>query len=194
MKMQRLIVAALATLWLAGPSHAQTKKEWVQKVLQLQQPSIEAIGQQLVEQPANALLQRAGLVVQGSVAPEQREALAKDLHATARKFADENAPLLRKRAVELAPATIGPLLEQKFSEDELKQLHTMLSSPVFAKYQQLGSEMQKALASKLVAETRTTVEPKVRALEQQIAQKLQAAPKAAAASAPAPAPAAAPKK
>lgn len=189
MKMQRLLVAALATLWLAGTSHAQTKKEWVQKVLQLQQPSIEAIGQQLIEQPANVLLQRAGLVVQGSVAPAQREAVVKDLHATTRKFADENIPVLRKRAVELAPTTIGPLLEQKFSEDELKQLHAMLSSPLFTKYQQLGNEMQNALGSKLVAETRASVEPKVRALEQQIAQKLQAASKAAGASAPAPAPA-----
>lgn len=191
MNIKRPLFAVVAALWLVAPSYGQTKKEWVEKVLQLQQPSIEAIGQQLVEQPANTLLQRAGLVVQANVAPEQREAVAKELHAIARKYADENAPLLRRRAVELAPITIGTLLEQKFSEEELKQLHAMLSSPLFAKYQQLGSDMQKALASKLIAETRVSIEPKVRALEQQFAQKLQAAPKA---NASAPATSAAPTK
>ncbi|HSV68503.1 MAG TPA: hypothetical protein VLI72_00205 [Methylibium sp.] len=196
--MLKLVIVAGALL-LAGQVHAQAKKDLVQKVLQAQQGAIEATGQQLAEQPANAMLQRAAMAVQGGLPPEQREAVVKDLQAAAKKYADEAVPLLRKRAVELAPTTIGPVLEEKFSEDELKQLATLLNSPLFKRYQQLGGDMQKALATKLVAETRPTIEPKIRALEQQMAQRLQAAQKAASAPAagsapPAPAAPAASKK
>jgi len=52
--------------------------------------------------------------------------------------------------------------------------------------------MQRTLAEKLVADTRPTVEPKLRALEQQIAQRLQTAQRGTAASAPASAPAPSP--
>ena len=56
---------------------------------------------------------------------------------------------MRDRALKLAPSTIGAVLEEKFSEDELKQLVAWLESPVNKKYQQLGAEMQNAFAQKL---------------------------------------------
>ena len=92
------------------------------------------------------------------------------------------------------PATLGPLYEERFNDEELKQLVAFLESPVYRKYQQLGVEMQRTLAEKLVADTRPTVEPKLRALEQQIADRLRTAQRGAGGSAsgaaPAPAPAA----
>ena len=92
---------------------------------------------------------------------------------------------MRERAVQLAPSTVGALLEEKFSEDELKQLIAIIESPVNLKFLQLGGEMQKALIDKLVAETQSAIEPKVKALELAIGKRLaqatpaEAAPKAA---------------
>jgi len=126
------------------------------------------------------------------VPAERREAVAREIQSDVKKYADETVPLLRKRAVELAPATLGPLFEERFNDDELKQLVTFLESPVYRKYQQLGGEMQRSLGEKLVADTRPTVEPRLRALEQQITQRLQAAQRGPAASAPGPAPAPSP--
>jgi hypothetical protein len=63
-----------------------------------------------------------------------------------------------------------------------------LESPVNKKYAQLSGDMQKALAEKLVAETRPTIETKLKALEQSVIKQLGITPKPAA-SAPAPAPA-----
>jgi len=185
-------IALAVALASAAQAHAETKKELVQKLLVLQQPGIEAAGKQLAEQPAAALMQRVGIAMQAGLPADKREAVARDIQSDVKKYADEAVPLLRKRAVELAPGTLGPLYEQHFNDDELKQLVTFLESPVYRKYQQLGAEMQRTLAEKLVADTRPTVEPKLRALEQQIAQRLQTAQRGTAASAPASAPAPSP--
>ena len=185
-------IALAVALASAAQAHADTKKELVQKLLVLQQPGIEAAGKQLAEQPAAAMMQRAGIAMQAGLPADKREAVARDIQSDVKKYADEAVPLLRKRAVELAPGTLGPLYEQHFNDDELKQLVTFLESPVYRKYQQLGAEMQRTLAEKLVADTRPTVEPKLRALEQQIAQRLQTAQRGTAASAPASAPAPSP--
>ena len=164
---------------------ASTKKDLVAKVLLLQQPAIEQAAQALAERPALQMLQQAGMALQSQVPADKREAVAKEIQAEAKKYADEAVPLVRERAVKLAPSTVGALLEEKFSEDELKQLIAIIESPVNRKFLQLGGEMQNALIDKLVAETQSAVEPKVKALEQAIGKRLAQAIPSAAASAPA---------
>jgi hypothetical protein len=166
-----------------GSNAAQDKKPLVAKVLQLQQPGIENAARLVAEQPALMLLQQAGLVLQ-RVPAERREATAREIQAEAKKYADEAVPLLRQTAVRVAPTTIGPILEEKFTVDELKQLIAILESPVNRKFQQLGGDMQRALNEKLVAETRATIEPKINALQQAVGEKLKAAAATAPASAP----------
>ena len=164
---------------------ASTKKDLVAKVLLLQQPAIEQAAQALAERPALQMLQQAGMALQSQVPADKREAVAKEIQAEAKKYADEAVPLVRERAVKLAPSTVGALLEEKFSEDELKQLIAIIESPVNRKFLQLGGEMQNALIDKLVAETQGAVEPKVKALEQAIGKRLAQAIPASASPAPA---------
>ena len=166
----------------AGASAA--KKELVQKVLKLNQAGIEAVGTQLAGQTANQAMQSAGQAI-GRLPADKRDAVAAQVQGDVRKFYDETAPLLRERAVKLAPATLGAALEEKFSEDELKTLVAWLESPVSRKYQQLAGEQQQALAQKLIEDTRAQIEPRLKTLEQTISTKLSAA---AGASKAAPAP------
>lgn len=160
----------------SAPAASKAKKEMVAKVLQLQRAGIEGAARVLAEQPAAQMMQRAGLVLQNNVPAEKREAIAKAIQADAKKYAAEAVPILTKRAVELAPTTIGPILEEKFSEAELKQLIGILESPVNRKFQSLGGEMQRALSEKLVPDARGSIEPKLRALEQSMAQRLNVPP------------------
>ena len=51
-----------------------------------QQGGIDGIARSLVEQPAMALMQQAGMILQTRVAPEKREALAKEIQADVRKY------------------------------------------------------------------------------------------------------------
>ncbi|MFT3720893.1 hypothetical protein [Pseudorhodoferax sp.] len=162
-----LLLAAAATL-----AHAETKKDLVDKVLQLQRPFIENQARALAERPLAVMMQSANVVVQQRVPLEKREALLKDIQAELRKFAEESTPIMRDHAVRLMPQTTGAVLDAKFSEAELKQLVGILESPVFRKYQQSTDEMFRPLNDKLLQEARVDLEPRLKALEQSIRKKL----------------------
>lgn len=206
--MKQLFVAAL--LGSAALAHAQTaasapaapatpatsaapsspaKKELVQKLMVLQQPGIESLARSLVEQPAVQMMQAAGRALQQQVAPEKREAVGKTIEADIKKYVEESVPLVRDRAVRLAPSTIGAVMEEKFTEDELRQLIGWLESPVNKKYSQLGPEIQNGFTQKLVAESRPLVDPRLQALEAKVRTSLGTPAAAPAGSAPAKAPA-----
>ena len=177
-KQTLLATAMVAVLAAGGVAQAQSavnssaKNELVTKILQLQRPAIEGIATALAQQPAQQMMQGASVALQSRIAPDKREAVAKDIQADLKKYADEVVPLLRERAVKMAPTTIGTLLEEKFTEDELRQLIAIMESPVNKKFSQMNGELQKSLGEKLVAETRSIVEPKVKALDATIGKRL----------------------
>ena len=183
------VALSLGLLGGSSAAMAQSKKELVAKVVQLQQNAIENMARELAERPAMAMLQQADGVLNTRVPQEKRAAVAKEIQADVKKYADDAVPMLRDRAVKLGPSTIGALLEEKLTEAELKEVIAMLESPTVRKYQALAGEMEKVLAEKLVAETRTAMEAKISTLEQNVVKRLNAAAPSAGASAPAPAPA-----
>lgn len=158
----------------AAPAAASSpaKKELVARILKLQQPAIDTMAVSLARQPLGPLLERADAALQARVPADKREAVAKAIQADTRKYLEETVPLVRERATRIAPATVGPLLEERFTEDELKQVLAMLESPVLAKFQATGVDIQRALAEKVVADTRGQVEQKFRGLEETMAKRL----------------------
>jgi hypothetical protein len=186
----KLGIAICALALAAGAAQAQTKKELVAKVVQLHQAGIENIGRVIAGQTSQQMLQAAGQALP-RVAADKREAVGKEIQEDVKKFYDEVEPLLKRRAVELAPAVVGGAYEEKFSEDELKIIIAWLESPVSKKYSQIDREQGNALAERVVTDTRPTIEPKIKTLEASVTKKLGLPPAASAASAPA---AATPKK
>lgn len=176
-----LLLCACALAQAQTPAASPAKKELVQKLLTLQQPGIELAARSLVERPAAVMLQEAGRVLQTQIPAEKREAIGKTIDADAKRYVEEAFPPVRERALKLAPTTLGAALEEKFSEDELKQLIAWFESPVNKKFQQASGEMQSSFMQKLVVEARPLIEPKLQALEQ----KVRAALGAPAAAAPA---------
>ena len=162
---------ALTALAAVAPAQAQSKKELVAKVLQLQQSGIDNVGRALAGQTSQRVLQAAGQALP-RLAADKREAVAKDVQADVKKFYDEVEPILRKRSNELAPTTLGPIYEERFTEDELKQIIGWLESPVSKKFQQTDGEIASTLAQKVVADTRPTVETRLKALEATLAKRL----------------------
>jgi hypothetical protein len=197
MKRSMLLTVLVATAMTAG-AQTSAKKDLVQKLLVLQQPGIEQLSRNIVERPAAQMMQEVGLVLQRQIAPDKREAVAKQVETEVKKFVEESIPLVRERAIKLAPSVFGPILEEKFSEDELKQLIAWFESPVNKKFQQVGPEMQNTFIQKLLADARPVVDPKLQALDGRVRVILGAPPAPAvsgATSTPrAPAPAKAPAK
>lgn len=160
-----LLVAALVVASVGA--HAQSKKQLVDKILVAQQPAIENIAKSIAERPAVQMMQAAGSALQ-QLPADKREATGKQIEADVRKFVDEAVPVLRDRAMKLAPSTLGAQMEEKFSEDELKQLLAWLESPVNKKYQQVAPEIQNAFAQKLIVEAAPVLDPKLQALQSKV--------------------------
>lgn len=171
LKKPLLIVALLGACFAVQAQSTPAKKELVGRILKVQQPSIENVAKRLAEEPAMRMLAMAEQALP-RVAADKQQAVAKEIEADAKKYVDETVPLVRDRAMKLAPTTVGALLEEKFTEEELKQIVGFLENPAVLKFQQLAPEMQKALTDKLVADMRPTVEPKIKALDQSIAKRL----------------------
>lgn len=165
---------ALLAVALAGSSMAmaQDKAAMVKQFLDLQRPGIEALARGLVEQSSAPIAQAGSQYLQTQVPAEKREAAAKAADAELKKYFDEAYPLVRDKAVALAPDALGPILRDNFSEEELRQLLAWINSPLSKKYQELNPKMQTALTEKLVAETRSSIEPKMRTLDANVAKAL----------------------
>lgn len=183
------LLIALAAIGVVAGAGAQTtpaKKELVQRLLRLQQADIEGFARTVVERPAAQMMREAGLALQQQAAPqEKREAAAKAIEAEVRKYVDEAYPIVRDRAIKLAPSTIGAVFEAKMTEEELKLLIGWLESPTAKKYQQLGADLRNNFSQKLVAEMPAVLDPKLQALDGRIRAILGVAPAGAAAPAPA---------
>jgi hypothetical protein len=160
------------------------KKALVKKLLELQQPAIENLGVEMAQQPAMNWMRQAGAALQNMPA-DKREAAAKTIQADVKKYADETVPVVKDKAVKIAPGVLGPILEQNFSEDELRTIVTWLQSPVSKKYAQMGGQLQEALSQALVKETQGTVGPRLEALHASLAKDLGLPPSPPPASAPA---------
>lgn len=184
----RALAAAVLSLALVAPVAAQSKKELVNRILLLQQPGVEALARGIAEQPAMRVAQAARLHLQNTPA-DKREAAFKAVDADLKKYVDETVPMVRDRAIKLAPSTLGAELETNFNEAELKQLIDWLESPVIKRFQQLTPQIERTLVERLVNDTRGQVEPKLKALEASVSKHLGLPPPApGGAAAPAPAP------
>ncbi|MBC7701274.1 hypothetical protein [Aquabacterium sp.] len=169
MKFTQLALAtALTTSLLALPlsASAQSKKELVQKLMVTQQPLIDNAAQNLAEQPARQLVGGAKQVLSQAVPPEKREATAKQVDVEIKKYLDGAVPLFRASANKLSASSVAPALEEKFSEDELKQLITILESPVLKKYQAaLPDLIGSSFLEKVVLDVRPQLDPKLQSAQ-----------------------------
>jgi len=200
-----MVASLLATLALSGNVMAQTatpaaasaaqakkpaatatasspaKKEMVAKIVKIQMASMDGLAHMLVSQPLNQLMQQAAQAMQ-QVPAEKREATSKGIEASVKKFVDDNAKVVKERAEKVLPGTVGPILEERFSEDELKTLLAWLESPVSKKFIQVTPDIQKALVEKIMAENQATLQTHLQALQQDIVKQLGLQPPPAAAS------------
>ena len=167
------------------PPSSPAKKDLVARILKVQQPGIEAMARGLAEQPALELMRNVSNALPSRVAKDKQEAVGKDIQGDVQKYLADTVPVVQARALKLAPATIGALLEEKFTEDELKQVVAIVESPIYGKFQRMGDDMQRALIEKLIADMRPTVEPKIRALEETVGKRLGVTASGAAPAAPA---------
>ncbi|NCT84014.1 MAG: DUF2059 domain-containing protein [Comamonadaceae bacterium] len=184
-----LALALAAGTTLAQPSAA--KKALIDKIVALQQQGLaEGLTANIIQGPLSQLTQ-AGRAALQHVPAEKREATAKAMDGELKKFVEENLPYLKDKISKAIPNTASALLDERFNEDELKQILAWAESPVSQKFGLANVELQKAVAQKVMAEAGPTLDGRFKTLNANVAKHLNlpapgaSAPKAAA---PAPAP------
>lgn len=168
----------LAILLLGSAAQAATpapasKQELVNKVLQLWH--VENVGQSMLQAPVSDAVQQARAMLQGRAAVDKRDAAMTEIVQDAKKFMEENTPIARASAQKMASAKVAPLLAERFTEDELKQMIAILESPVKKKFEDMLPELQKSLGDSVAADTRAVIEPKLQELQQRIGMRLRSA-------------------
>lgn len=170
---------AILALCCAGAGQAVTPTapashaELVARVLQLW--NIDSIGQSMLQVPVSDAIQQARAMLQGRAAPERRDAAMTDIVGEARKFMDEATPIARASADKLIPTTIAPMLAERFTDEELRQMIAILESPVKKKFEAMLPEMQRRLGESVAADTRAVIDPKLQGLKERIGLRLRTA-------------------
>ncbi len=149
------------------------KQELVTRVLQLWHP--ETIGESMLQQPVGDAVQQARAVLQGRVSPEKRDAAMKDIMGDARQFMEDNRAATQASAQKIVGTTVAPMLAERFTEEELRQIIAILESPVKKKFEAMVPELQKKLGEGVAADTRAVIDPKLQELQQRIGMRLRSA-------------------
>lgn len=166
-------LAATSALAQSAPAVAPEKQALVQRVLA--RMPMENVALQMLQAPVNESMRQARALLQGRVAQEKQDAVLKEIAADANKFLDDEAPLVRASAKEVVASTIAPMLAQRFTDDELKQLAAILESPVKAKFEALVPEIQKTLGENVARASQAQVNPRLTELQNKIGLRLRAA-------------------
>ena len=192
----RKLGLALALALAAGTAVAQpspAKKALIDKIVALQQQGLaDGLAANIIQGPLSQLTQ-AGRGALQQVPAEKREATAKARDADLKKFVEENVPYLKDKISKAVPTTASALLDERFNEDELKQILVWAESPVSQKFGLASVELQKAVAQKVMTEAGPTLDGRFKTLQANLAKQLGIQPQPAAAAAK-PAASAAPKK
>jgi hypothetical protein len=149
------------------------KQALVQRVLD--KMGLESVGLQMLQTPVADMLRQSRVVVQSRVPADRQDALMKDITAEATKFVEQEAPALRTSTHAIVQTSVAPLLAQKFSEDELKQLAGILESPVLAKFETIVPEMKRAVGENVARAQGAQIQPKMTELQNRVGLKLRAA-------------------
>jgi hypothetical protein len=166
-----IILIAVASI--AGNAYADSKQGLAQKVLQLWH--VETIGQSMLQEPVAEAVQQARAMLASRAPAKKRDAAMRDIAEEAKKFLNETTPLVNGAAQKYANEMAAPMLVERFSEDELKQIIAILESPVKRKFEAMLPDMQKVIGEKVAADTRAAIDPKLRDMSERINARLRVA-------------------
>lgn len=171
-------IISIFVLMVAVTSNAQSaispaKEQLINRILQLWH--VENVGMTMLQEPVAESLRQSRSLLQGRASTERQDAAMKEIGEFAKEFFDDTIPVVRSSAQKLIPTTVAPILAEKFSEEELRQIVTLLESPVKKKFEGLIPEMQSALGKKIALDTGPKINPKLEALKERIGLKMRAA-------------------
>jgi hypothetical protein len=137
--------------------------------------ALDSVGAQMLQAPVAEMLRQSRVVVTSRVPAEKQDAVMKDLTMEATRFIEQETPPLRASTQSVVQSSVAPLLAQKFSVEELKQLADVLESPVLAKFETLVPEMKRTVGDNVAKANAAQIQPKMTELQNRVGLRLRAA-------------------
>jgi regulator of PEP synthase PpsR (kinase-PPPase family) len=129
----------------------------------------------MLREPVDNALRQARAALQARTTPEKRDEALKDIDGYGKDLLEKLLPQVISKAKELTQTTVVPILSEKMTEDDLRQMISILESPAKTKFEALIPEMQKALGKKLGEEQGKEIKPQMEELQQRIGKRMREA-------------------
>jgi hypothetical protein len=175
-------IALAATLIATSAAHAQAaapapdaeKQKLIDRILVLFHPE-NGVLQAVQQQGVNALQQSSIALQTAHVPQERKEKTMKDIGTDVQKYIDTTMPIALASAKKFTEPSVAPLLAQNFTTEELRQLITLLESPVKDKFEKLVPQMENAVGKKVQEEIAPQVNKNIQAMTESVGTKLRVA-------------------
>lgn len=171
--MGAFLVASSLTTVAHAQSSPDEKQKSIQKILSLWHP--EEVPVVMVQRRATDAMNQSRIALQGKVTAEKRDSTLRDIATDVQKYVDEVTPIAQASAKRQLAPTVGVMLAQNFSDEELKQIIALLEAPIKKKFEQFIPQAEKALGTKVAEDTHVIVDDKGKAMTQAVGMKLRAA-------------------
>ena len=187
-----LHLAVAAALSVAGAVHAQTKaaapaaapaslpapdaekQKAIDRILANVHPENGVI--QALQRPAIEAMQKSMIAMQTQHVPKERmDKAMKEIAADVQHYVEISTPVVTASARKLTNQTVGPILAQNFSADELRQLAAIFESPVKAKFDKLIPQLEVAVGDKVTVDVGPAINKNIQALTESVGTKLRIA-------------------
>jgi hypothetical protein len=187
-----LHLAVAAALSVAGAAHAQTKsaapaaapaslpapdaekQKAIDRILANVHPENGVI--QALQRPAIEAMQKSMIAMQTQHVPKERmDKAMKEIAADVQHYVEISTPVVTASARKLTNQTVGPILAQNFSADELRQLAAIFESPVKAKFDKLIPQLEVAVGDKVTVDVGPAINKNIQALTESVGTKLRIA-------------------
>lgn len=150
------------------------KQKQIDRILAILHPENGVL--QAVQEQAARAMQQSNVALQNAQVPQERgEKALKDIQTDVQKYIDTTMPVAVASAKKFATPTSAPILAAAFTTDELRQLATMLESPLRERLDKVLPQMQNAVGQKVSADIGPTVSKNAHTMGEAITGKLRAA-------------------
>ena len=185
-------LAAVLTLGALSAAHAQApaakpaapaaalpapdpeKQKLIDRILAKVHPENAIL--QAAQRPAVDAMQKSYVAMQTSHVPKERiDKTMKEIGADVQKYVDTATPIVAASAKKYTNQTVGPILAQTMSADELRTVAAYLESPAREKFDKLVPQLETAIAQKVQADVAPEIDKQIQVMTEAVGTKLRIA-------------------
>ena len=157
----------------AAPIDAEKQKQ-IDRILAVVHPENGVI-QDVQQQGMKAISQSIIALQTNQVPQERKEKVLKEIQGDVQKYIDTTMPVAVASARKFTAPMSAPILAANFTTDELRQIATMLESPLREKLEKVLQQMTDAVGQKVVSDIAPMVDKNVRVMTEAVSSKLRVA-------------------